>query len=73
MCPQRQLQSGVKAISKPAYLITDTEPGCEDRFIKDARLDGPVKMLLDTRSKMSIVKADLVNQARWNIEDRVPI
>ena len=22
---------------------------------------------------MSIVKADLVNQARWNIEDRVPI
>ena len=74
-CPQRQLQSGVKAISKPAYLSTNTEPGCEDRFVKDARLDGePIKILLDTGSKMSIVKADLVNQARWNIEeDRMPI
>ena len=74
MSPQRQLQSGVKAISKPAYLSTNTEPGCEDRFVKDARLDKePIKILLDTGSKMSIVKADLVNQTRWNIEDRAPI
>ena len=74
MCPQRQLQSGVKATSKPAYLSTNTESGCEDRFVKDARLDSePIKILLDTGSKMSIVKADLVNQSRWNTEDRVPI
>ena len=70
MCPQRQLQSGVKAVSKPAYLSTNTEPGCEDRFVEDGE---PIKILLDTGSKMSIVKANLVNQARLNIEDRMPI
>ena len=71
MCPQRQLQSGVKNHQQTS---TNTEPGCEDRFVKDARLDGePIKILLDTGSKMSIVKADLVNQARSNIEDRMPI
>ena len=74
VCPQRQLHSGVNATSRPAYLSTDVESGCGDRFVKDAKLDGkPIRILLDTGSKMSIVRADLVSQARWKMDDRMPI
>ena len=50
------------------------ESGCGDRFVKDAKLDSkPIGILLDTGSKMSIVRADLVSQARWKMDDRMPI
>ena len=72
--PQTQLHSGVNTTSRPAYLSTDMESGCGDRFVKDAKLDGkPIGILLDTGSKMSIVRADLVSQARWKMDDRMPI
>ena len=45
-----------------------------DLLIKDAKFDGePIRVLFYTGSKMSIVRADRVNQARWNVEHRMPI
>ena len=75
VCPQR-LQSGVRATSRPAFLSTSTEveTNCEDKFVRNGKVDGkPIKILLDTGSKMSIVRADLVNQTRWNVKDGMPI
>ena len=61
--------TGVKAKSKPALFNQSGEEGqstTETSYVKAGSLDGkPVTVLVDTGSRISVVRADLVDENKY--------
>ena len=70
-CPLKAQQS-VRARSKPV-LIACTNPG-EKLALREGYVEGkPVQILMDSSSKITVVKASLIDPKRWNWEELVRV
>ena len=71
VCPQRTSTPSFKADAKPAF-VSESRPQrlcnpSNSKYIREGRVEGKdVKMLVDTGSHTTIVKADLVENEKWN-------
>ena len=67
VCPNKK-STGVKAKSKPALFNQSGEEGqstTETSYVQSGSLDGkPVTILVDTGSRISVVRADLVEESK---------
>jgi hypothetical protein len=66
-CPNKK-PTGVKAKSKPALFnqsVEEEQSATETSYVKSGSLDGkPVTILVDTGSRISVVRADLVDESK---------
>lgn len=78
VCPQRNAASNLKAETKPAFVSKlcpeRTNNSNNSEYVREGRVEGnDVKMLIDTGSYTTIVKADLVENGKWNEDETINV